>query len=99
METINQEVPKWFDGVIGTESEYVKNPYTGEGIELNPLEVAIYDLTMGANHIAEMMDKKFTQTMNPDYLNPNAQKYWEIVRNGISWFRQNNAKAYMVLLD
>ena len=64
METIKQEAPKWFDGYIGTESEYVKNPFTGEGIELNPLEVAIYDLIMGANQIAESMDRKFTKTMN-----------------------------------
>lgn len=99
METSKLNIPEWFDGTIGEENEFIKNPFTGDGIELNPLEVAIYDLTMGANHVAESMDRKFTQTMNSDDLNPNAQKYWELVRKGISWFRENNAKAYMILLD
>ena len=24
---------------------------------------------------------------------------WQVVRDGLDWFRKNNAKAYMVLLD
>ena len=28
-----------------------------------------------------------------------ASKHWDIVRKNLDWFRKNNAKAYMVLLD
>jgi hypothetical protein len=28
-----------------------------------------------------------------------ASKHWDIVRKNLDWFRQHNAKAYMVLLD
>jgi len=30
---------------------------------------------------------------------PGISKHWDIVRNHLDWFRKNNAKAYMVLLD
>jgi len=93
------EKPSWFKGTVGEENEVVKNPFTGESIELNPLEVAIYDFTMGSNMVAEQLDRRFTKTANPNDLNPNAQKHWEDVRRGIGWFRVNNPKAYMVLLD
>lgn len=91
--------PSWFKGTVGKINEVVRNPYTGESIELNPLEVAIYDFTMGSNYVAEKLDRKFTQSANPDDLNPKAQQHWEDVRRGIGWFRANNPKAYMVLLD
>jgi hypothetical protein len=32
---------------IGTENEIVANPYSGETIELKPLEVAVYDYVKG----------------------------------------------------
>tara|TARA_R110001592_G_scaffold150456_1_gene376449 strand:- start:2059 stop:2352 length:294 start_codon:yes stop_codon:yes gene_type:complete len=93
------KIPNWFKGTVGDENEVVKNPFTKESIELNPLEVAIYDFTMGSNMMAEQLDIKFNKTLNPNDLNPNAQGLWQNVRNGIGWFRKNNAKAYMVLLD
>ena len=43
-----QTTPKWFDGFILEEPEIIANPYSGESVELNPLEVAIYDLCKGA---------------------------------------------------
>jgi hypothetical protein len=91
--------PIWFRGTVGKENEIVSNPFTKKSIELNPLEVAIYDFTIGSNMIAEQIDSKFNKTLNPNDLNPNAQPLWENVRNGNGWFRINNPKAYMVLLD
>ena len=36
------------DGLaVGTENEVVTNPYSGESIELKPLEVAVYDFVKG----------------------------------------------------
>lgn len=63
--------------IYDTEPVEVTNPFSGESIVLTPLEVAVYDVTMGAN----MMGR------------------YDLVRKGIDWFRQHNAKAYMVLLD
>lgn len=94
-----QQIPDWFNGSIGDEKETVSNPFTGESIELSPLEVAIYDLCMGANMVAERLDVKFQQTLKREDLNPKAVPFWETVRNCTSWFREHNAKAYMVLLD
>ena len=38
---------------VGTENEVVKNPYSGERVELCPEAVAIYDLTKGAEMLAD----------------------------------------------
>ena len=94
-----QKIPKWFNGTIGTENETISNPFTGESIELNPLEVAIYDLVIGSNMIATELDYKYFKTLNSSDLNPKAKGLWDLVQLGNSWFRKNNAKAYMVLLD
>ena len=51
---------------------------------LTPVEESVYSMIMGA----QMMPKYMTS--------PGLQK---IVRKGLDWFRDNNAKAYMTLLD
>ena len=94
-----QKIPEWFNGNIGDVSEEIENPFSGESIELNPLEVAMYDLTIGANMMAEKLDYKFLQTFKEEDMNDDAQYFWDLVRKGNSWFRENNPKAYMVLLD
>ena len=39
---------KWIDDLqVGTKSEVIANPYTGLEIELNPLEIAVYDFIKG----------------------------------------------------
>ena len=63
--------------IYDTEPVVVKNPFSGEGIELQPEEVAVYDYLKGC----ELMG---------DYKG---------LRKGIDWFIDNNAEAYMVLLD
>jgi hypothetical protein len=38
-----------FDGLyIGSESEVISNPYSGESVLLDPLAVAVYDTIKGA---------------------------------------------------
>lgn len=43
-----QPVPKWFNGMIYENGMDVKNPYTGDSIYLNKIELSMYDLTKGA---------------------------------------------------
>ena len=80
-----QKVPKWFQGEIYDEGSVVQNRFTGEEYELNALELSIYDMTMGASMMCEMGIGK--ESLVKD------------LRKGLDWFRSNNAKAYMVLLD
>jgi hypothetical protein len=37
-----------FECQVGTETETIKNPYSGESIELSPDAVAVYDTIKGA---------------------------------------------------
>ena len=55
----------------------------------------VYDHTMYMSLITEMKDKETKQT--PGF--SEHQDDWQIVRNGINFFRQYFAKEYMVLLD
>ena len=72
------------------EMEEVKNPFSGESIAMPRFAVAVYDVTMGSNHLAEAEDRK---------LGTGHSKHWPTVRKGLDWFRQYFAKEYMVLLD
>jgi len=65
------------DIFVGEVSEYITNPFSGQGIMLSPEEVAVYDTLKGCEIFG-------------DYAG---------LRKGINWFIQNNAEAYMVLLD
>ena len=68
----------------GHELLTVKNPFSGESYTLTPVEESVYSMIMGAQ-------------MMPAYMtSPGLQN---IVRKGLDWFRDNNAKAYMTLLD
>ena len=68
----------------GHELLTVKNPFSGESYTLTPVEESVYSMIIGA----QMMPKYMTS--------PGLQN---IVRKGLDWFRDNNAKAYMTLLD
>ena len=85
--TKKQQKPKWFQGQIYTEGAEVRNPYSGESIELNEIELSMYDFVMGASMVYEMLNGNCKPQIVKD------------LRKGLDWFRQNNAKAYMVLLD
>ena len=82
-----QKLPKWFNGELYEEGDAVRNPYSGEEIELTAVELSMYDFCMGATFVYEM------QGLNAD------PKILKDLRKGLDWFRKNNPKAYMVLLD
>ena len=72
------------------EMETVSNPFSGQSIDMPRFAVAVYDVTMGSNHIAESYDQKHGMGSSPA---------WKDVRKGLDWFRQYFSKEYMVLLD
>ena len=83
-----QKLPKWFNGELYEEGGTVKNRFSGEEYELNNVELSMYDFVMGASILVEMT--------GPWEGDPKTVKE---LRKGLDWFRKNNAKAYMVLLD
>ena len=78
-----QEVPKWFNGQVYKKGAEVTNRFGGDSCYLNNIELSIYDFIIGASTMMEM-------GFNTDVKN---------LRKGLDWFKKNNAKAYMVLLD
>ena len=81
-----QQLPKWFNGELYKEGATVRNRFSGEEYKLNAMELSMYDFVMGATQMAEMGIF-------------NTPHHIQELRKGLDWFRQNNAKAYMVLLD
>ena len=81
-----QELPKWFNGELYGEGDTVRNRFSGEEYKLNAMELSMYDFIMGATQMAEMGIF-------------NTPHHVQQLRKGLDWFRKNNAKAYMVLLD
>ena len=81
-----QQLPKWFKGELYKEGAVVRNRFGGGEIELNNVELSMYDYVMGASMILET---------------PGGYKHTSVteLRKGLDWFRTHNAKAYMVLLD
>jgi len=71
------------------------NGLSGESTELPQFAALVYDHTMYMSLMTEMKDKETKQT--PGF--SDNQDDWQIVRNGINFFRQYFAKEYMVLLD
>ena len=71
------------------------NPLSGESIELPGFAACVYDQTMYYNHVAEEKD---TATGQPPGISEH-QDDWQLVRNGLDFFRRYFAKEYMVLLD
>jgi hypothetical protein len=71
-------------------TEERKNRFSGESIMLTPAEAIKHDRIFMNELAATLEDKQ---------LGTGGSKLWEKVREDINWFRQHNAKAYMVLLD
>ena len=67
-----------------------RNRFTGESIELTKEEAEKHDDIFKYEVLATLEDK------DKGY---GASKHWNVVRKNLDWFRKNNAKAYMVLLD
>ena len=89
-----QVKPTWFDGVVYKKGTTVTNPFSGESYKLNALELSIYDFIMGATmfleNIYHLKSAKETDR---------AKQVTKDLYKGLDWFKVNNAKAYMVLLD
>jgi|TARA_R110002020_G_scaffold376949_1_gene588027 hypothetical protein len=84
------KLPKWFDGLHYPEGETVTNPFSNEEFYLNRTELSMYDFIKGAEYI-----------VNQDYTanTEGTRETMKDLRKGLDWFRKNNAKAYMTLLD
>ena len=83
------------DGELSTELVTRQNPFSGRSIELPEFAAVVYDTWGQLNHKAEEIDRATNQ--KPGY--SDNQDDWQLVRNGLDWFRQYFAKEYMVLLD
>ena len=77
--------------MIGPEPEIRQNPYSGVKVELNPVELAIYDRLMDAYHthidVGNAGDFK------------KAKILYSVYNTGKNWFIENNIDAYMELID
>jgi len=71
------------------------NPLSGESIDLPGFAAAVYDYTMYKNMEMEHLD---AATKQPAGISKH-QDGWQVVRNGLDFFRRYFAKEYMVLLD
>ena len=84
--TKEQKLPKWFKGELYEEGAVVQNRFGGGEIELNNVELSMYDFVIGSSIVMEMSGGYKHTDVNE-------------LRKGLDWFRKNNPKAYMVLLD
>ena len=83
--TKKQKLPKWFDGQVYEKGAIVQNRFGGEEIELNNIELSMYDFVIGASTVYEL------GIAHDDVIVD--------LRKGLDWFRKYNPEAYMVLLD
>ena len=67
-----------------------KNRFNGESVMLTKEEASRHDALFLCEIMATVEDKT---------LGEGASKHWDTMRKHLDWFRKNNAKAYMVLLD
>jgi len=86
MKTKEQPIPKWFSGQIYDKGGIVQNRFGGAEIELNNIELSIYDFVMGASICVEMGIF-------------NSSQHLKDLRRGLTWFQVHSPTAYMVLLD
>ncbi len=87
MKKQNTKLPAWFQGMQYDKGDTVKNIFSGEEYELNAIELSMYDFIIGSQMVMEVKPKMVTPQAVKDF------------QKGLDWFRKNNSKAYMVLLD
>ena len=80
------KLPAWFNGECYTHGAEVTNRFGGDSCLLNAEELSMYDFVIGASDMAEMGIF-------------NTPQHIQDLRKGLDWFRKNNPKAYMALLD
>ena len=72
-------------------TEERKNRLTGQSYMLTKEEANKHDAIF-INELAATIEDKERDDVG-------ISKNWELVRRDLDWFREHNAKAYMVLLD
>ena len=72
-------------------TEERKNRFNGESYLLTPPEAKIHD-DIFIDELQATIEDKETGIVGHS-------KLWNRVRDGLNYFRKNNAEAYMVLLD
>jgi len=82
---VKAKLPSWFHGELYEEGGTVRNRFSGEEYELNNVELSMYDFVIGSSMVMEMGVHHDSLVIE--------------LRKGLDWFRKNNPKAYMVLLD
>lgn len=86
------KLPKWFlngNPAIYTKGDEVQNPFSGEYYTLTGDELSMYDYILGLQWTIDRIG----------IMNPATFPLQKQMSRGLDWFRRNNAKAYMVLLD
>ena len=76
--------------IVEERTEERKNRFSGESILLTKEEARRHDCIFLAEIMATLEDKTKGE---------GESKHWQIMRDHLDWFRKNNAKAYMGLLD
>ena len=71
-------------------TEARRNRFNNQSILLTQEEARIHD---------KIFIDEIEATIEDKTLGDGGSKKWDAVRKGLNWFRQHNAKAYMVLLD
>ena len=72
-------------------TEERKNRFNGQSCLLTPHEAKIHD-DIFINELAATLEDKEVGI-------DGHSKKWQLVRDGLNYFREHNAEAYMVLLD
>ena len=90
-----QKTPKWFNGTVYKKGATVQNPFSGEEYKLNALELSIYDFVVGADQVLEAV----FEINNEEERNETTEDLIRDLYKGLDWFKENNPKAYMVILD
>ena len=71
-------------------TEKRSNRFNGESVMLTKEEATKHD---------QIFIDEITATIEDKTLGTGGSKHWDSMRKNLNWFRQHNAKAYMVLLD
>lgn len=83
-------IPDMTDTQTNNKTEERRNKFSGESFMLTKQEATIHD---------RIFINELGATLEDKYLGYGGSKLWDKVRADLDWFRKNNAKAYMVLLD
>ena len=79
------------DATMIDATEERRNRFNGESVLLTPHEAKIHD-DIFLNELQATIEDKETGITG-------SSSKWKLVREGLDYFREHNADAYMVLLD